>query len=122
MRLVIVLGERRVVRVRVCVPVTEDGAVGHGWGRADQVAVADVSDGRITDWQVIDVAWGESHDRDGEGAHHARVVRFLKEHRVEVVVVRHLGQGMRRTLDRMGLGVLAGVDGEARSAVLLVGR
>ena len=107
--------------MRVCVPVAEDGSVGHRWGRADQVAVAEVADGEVTGWQVVEVAWGESHDRDGEGAHHARVVRFLKEHRIEVVVVRHLGQGMQRTLDRLGLRVLTGVDGEARSAVLLAG-
>jgi hypothetical protein len=35
----------------VCVPVTADGQVDPHWGRAGRVAVADVADGQIRDWQ-----------------------------------------------------------------------
>jgi predicted Fe-Mo cluster-binding NifX family protein len=100
----------------VCIPVTPDGQVGHGWGRAERVAVARVADGAVTDWRELDVRWNEMHDQGTPGAHHARVVRFLREQGVEAVVAGHMGDGMRTTLAKLGVRVRLGASGDARSA------
>jgi hypothetical protein len=71
--------------MRVCVPITADGQVDPRWGRADRVAVADVADGEIRDWQEFAVAWGTLHDQGTEGAHHARVARFLRDNQVQAI-------------------------------------
>lgn len=104
--------------MRVCIPVTPDGQVGGGFGRAPQVAIATVEAGAVADWQEFPVRWDVLHDTTTEGGHHARVARFLMDHAVELVVVGHLGDGMRQMLDRMGLAVRMGAVGNAREAVL----
>lgn len=104
----------------MCVPITSDGNIDPRWGRADWVAVAEVIDGKITNWQEIEVSWSRLHDEGTEGSHHARVVKFLREHHVEGVVAHHIGDGMVRMLDTMGLPVHLGAAGDARVAVLAV--
>ncbi|MDA8316816.1 MAG: hypothetical protein M0010_16835 [Actinomycetota bacterium] len=88
------------------------------WGRAARVALATVEDGRITDWREVEVGWDVLHDTAGEGAHHARVVRFLRGNRVDVVVAHHMGAGMTRMLDTMGVTVKLGAAGDPRLEVL----
>lgn len=94
-----------------------DGLVGGGLGRASRVAVASVADGGIGSWEEFDVGWDVLHDEGTEGAHHARIVRFLREHGVDVVLARGIGPGMQRTLGSMGVRAVAGVQGDARQAV-----
>lgn len=101
----------------LCAPVTAEGLIDPRWGRADWVALADVADGEIKDWQEVEVSWSRLHDEGAPGAHHARVVTFLREHEVEAVVVDHMGDGMVRMLDTMGLPVHSGATGDAREAV-----
>jgi predicted Fe-Mo cluster-binding NifX family protein len=101
----------------VCAPVTREGMIDPRWGRADWVAVADVADGEIVSWQEIEVSWSRLHDEGSSGSHHARVVTFLREHLVEAVVANHIGDGMVRMLDTMGLPVYLGGSGDARTAV-----
>jgi predicted Fe-Mo cluster-binding NifX family protein len=101
-------------------PVTSDGKVGHSWGRAPRVAVADVKDGSLLAWEEIDVAWDRLHDETTEGGHHARVARFLRDHRVETVAAGHMGEPMVHTLERLGIAVHLGVVGDARQAAILV--
>jgi len=103
--------------MRVCIPVTPDGQVGGGFGRAAQVAIATVEDGAVTAWDELPVAWDVLHDTTTEGGHHARVARFLMDHAIELVVVGHMGESMRHMLDRMGLAVRTGATGDAREAV-----
>lgn len=100
-----------------CAPVTAEGMIDPRWGRADWVALADVVDGEIKDWQVVEVSWSRLHDEGGPGTHHARVVTFLREQGVEAVVVDHMGDGMVRMLDTMRLPVHSGAAGDARAAV-----
>ncbi len=107
--------------MKVCVPVTGDGQVDPRWGRAERVAVADVADGEIRNWQEFDVGWGTLHDQGSEGAHHARVARFLREHQIEAVAVHHLGPGMERMLATMSVRVVAGPEADARSAARAAG-
>jgi predicted Fe-Mo cluster-binding NifX family protein len=102
----------------LCIPVTPDGLTAPGWGRARRVAKVSASDGEITDWQEFNVGWDALHDEGTEGAHHARVARFLIDHNVEVVVAEHMGEGMTRMLTTMGIRTALGAHGDARTAVL----
>ena len=101
-----------------CIPVAATGEVGHGWGKAQRVAIAEVSSGEVSRWDEYDVGWDRLHDEGGEGSHHARIVRFLTEHQVGAVVTGHMGPPMQHTLEKMGLAVLLGAVGDARAAVL----
>ncbi len=101
----------------VCIPVTPDGQVGHSWGRADRVAVAETADGSIARWEEFGVGWDRLHDEDGEGAHHARIARFVAEHAVRLVIAGHMGPPMEHMLGRMGVEVRLGASGDARAAV-----
>lgn len=101
----------------VCVPVTTDGNIDPRWGRADWVAIADVQDGKIKTWLEVEVSWSRLHDEGTEGSHHARVVKFLREHGVEAVVAHHMGEGMTRMLSTMEIPVHLGASGDARTAV-----
>lgn len=102
----------------VCTTLGPAGGVGGGLGRASRVAVASVEDGEVSTWEEHSVGWDALHDEGTEGAHHARIVRFLREQGVEVVVARGIGAGMQRTLGTMGLRVVVGVEGDARQAVI----
>lgn len=104
----------------VAVPVTEAGEVGHRWGRAERVAVAGLGEGSVRSWTVHDVRWDVLHDEGGEGQHHARVVRFLREHGITHVVADHMGAGMARMLATMEITVVPPAARDARSAVLAV--
>jgi len=92
----------------VCTPVTKEGLIDPRWGRADWVAVANVVNGEIVSWQEVEVSWSRLHDEGTPGSHHARVVSFLRRHQVEAVVANHIGDGMVRMLDTMGLPVASG--------------
>ena len=102
----------------LCAPVTMDGRIDHGWGRARRVAVVTVEDQQITGWEQVEVGWDALHDQSAEGAHHARVARFLIDHHVEVVVADHMGPGMARMLTTMGLRMALQASGDARDAIL----
>ena len=109
--------ERCFADMIMCAPVTKEGMIDPRWGRADWVAVADVDGGEIVSWQEVEVSWSRLHDEGAPGSHHARVVTFLREHQVEAVVASHIGPGMQRMLDTMGLPVHLGASGDAREAV-----
>jgi predicted Fe-Mo cluster-binding NifX family protein len=104
--------------VIVATPVTVDGRSAGAWGRAHWVAVAQVTGPRLTAWTIHEVGWDESHDIGTHGSHHARVVRFLKDQAVDAVVVDHVGAGMARMLETMGIPVLPASPGDARASVL----
>ena len=104
----------------VCAPVTKEGMIDPRWGRADWVAVADVVDGEVVSWRDVEVSWSRLHDEGTPGSHHARVVSFLRDEHVEAVVVNHMGDGMTRMLETMGLPVHLGAAGDARAAVQAV--
>ena len=105
----------------VCIPVMSTGEVGGGWGRAARVAVAEVLDGAIVRWEPVDVGWDVLHDEGTEGGHHARIARFIADHRVEAVVAAHMGPPMAQMLGRMGITVRLGAHGDAKLAVLAAG-
>jgi predicted Fe-Mo cluster-binding NifX family protein len=104
----------------VCVPVTPTGDIDPRWGRAARVAVVEVQDGELVRWEEFEVAWDQLHDAGTEGGHHARVARFLEDHRIGIVVAEHMGEPMVQMLDRMGMEVRLGASGDAGRAVLFV--
>lgn len=102
----------------VATPIQADGTTGPAWGRAHWVAVADVGEGgAVTSWQVYEVDWDGLHDSVTEGSHHARVATFLGTHQVRAVVVDHVGPGMVRMLDSMGIAILDARPGDAHASV-----
>jgi len=104
--------------VIIATPVTEDGLSAAAWGRAHWVGVADVEDGAVRSWQVHEVGWDVSHDEGTHGSHHARIVRFLKDEGVQAVVVDHMGEGMQRVMNTMGIPLLPASPGDAKASVL----
>ena len=102
----------------VATPVTEDGQSAAAWGRAHWIGVADVVDGEARAWRVHEVAWDQSHDEGTHGSHHARIVRFLREHGIEAVVVDHMGPGMVQVMATMRIPVLPAIAGDARESIL----
>lgn len=100
----------------VCVAVDPSGEVGHSWGKAPVVAVAVVGEGGIRSWDLHEVAWDVSHDAGPHGTHHGRIVRFLQERGVTDVVVLHMGDPMRNTLQKLGVRLHVGAAGPARQA------
>ncbi len=106
----------------ICVAVAGDGSVDPRWGRAHKVAIAAAAGGAIARWEEFEVSWDVLHDAAPEGAHHARVARFLREHAVEAVLAEHMGPGMVRMLETMGVAVRLGVAGDARRAVASAAR
>ena len=100
----------------VGVTTTPHGTVGGGLGRAQTVAVADVPDGEVTSWTEVPVGWGDLHGIGPEGTHHARIVRFVREHGLERVVTSGLGEGMRTTMGKLGVVVRTDLTGDARAA------
>ncbi len=102
----------------VMTPVTPEGATDPRFGRAPRVAVAEVVDGQITSWAEHQVNWDVLHDEGTHGAHHARVMTFLKEQGVEAVVSAEMGPGMARMLDTAKIPVLLASPGDAKASIL----
>jgi predicted Fe-Mo cluster-binding NifX family protein len=102
----------------VATPVDALGQTAHAWGKAHWVGVARLDETGVADWEVHETGWDVSHDQGNHGAHHARIVRFLRENAVEAVVVNHMGEGMRRVMAKMGIALLPATQGDARASVL----
>jgi predicted Fe-Mo cluster-binding NifX family protein len=104
--------------MNIATPVTASGESAAAWGKAHWIGVATVEDGAVTAWQVHEVAWDVSHDEGTHGSHHARIVRFLKEHDIAAVVVDHMGPGMVQVMQTMKIPVLPASPGDAQASVL----
>ncbi len=104
--------------MNIATPVTATGQSAAAWGKAHWIGVATVSDGAVSAWQVHEVAWDVSHDEGTHGSHHARIVRFLKEHDIAAVVVDHMGPGMVQVMETMKIPVLPASPGDAQASVL----
>lgn len=100
------------------VPVNPDGQIGTSFGKAVTMAVATVTDGRISHWQLHEVGWDVLHDQGEHGQHHGRIVRFLKENGVERVMFVNMGSSMMHTINKMGLQLVQVGPMDAREAVI----
>lgn len=101
----------------VAIPVRPDGTTDPRWGKAEFIGLAQTQGSMIASWQVVDVDWNVLHDAGTEGSHHARVVRFLRDHSVTDVVAHHMGDSMFNTLNTLGIQVHLDAHGDARTAV-----
>lgn len=104
--------------MKVLTPVNPDGSSGGHFGKAHWVAVGNIENDQLVDWDVHEVAWDVSHDSGSHGSHHARVISFLKDHHIEYVVAAGMGQGMARMLDSAKVAVLPATAGDAKRSVL----
>ena len=104
--------------MRIAVPVTPDGLVDHSWGRAPRVTVFDVEAGSVTSEHVFEVEWDRLHDAAGEGNHHARVARFLRDNAIDRVAAQHMGPPMVQMLAKLGIALALGASGDARLAAV----
>lgn len=102
----------------VATPVTVDGQTAQAWGRARWIGIAEVAGPRVTSWRIHEVGWDESHDAVSHQSHHDRILRFLTAQNVEAVVVDHVGPGMARLLEQLGIPILPSTPGDARASVL----
>ena len=102
----------------IATPVTSEGHSAAAWGKAHWIGVAEVIDGAVASWRIEEVAWDESHDSGTHGSHHARIVRFLKDESIDAVVVDHMGEGMVRVMNTMGIPILTATPGDARQSIL----
>jgi predicted Fe-Mo cluster-binding NifX family protein len=102
----------------ICIPVTPDGQVDGGFGRAARVAVIRVDGGEVLADEVHAVRWDELHDMGPEGSHHARIARFLLDQGVEGVAAGHIGPPMQHTLAKMGILFWLGAAGDARTVAI----
>lgn len=107
----------------ICISIAGGDQVGGGWGKARDVAVAEVSpEGEILRWEDFNVRWDELHGQGGEGAHHARIAKFLMDHGVERVITGHMGPGMHHMLEKMNISTVVDVQGNAREIAAQYGR
>ena len=77
--------------------------------------------GEVCDWQEFTLACETLHNQGSEGAHHARVARFLRDNGIQAVGVHHVGPRMQRMLDSMAIQVVTGLSGDARTAARAAG-
>lgn len=104
--------------MNIAIPVTGEDTVDPRWGKAHNVAVAKVGPQGIAAWDAYEVDWDTLHDQGPHGTHHGRIVRFLKEHDIDAVVINHAGPPMMNTMAKMGLKIAVGAQGSPREAVL----
>ncbi len=103
--------------MNVATPVDGSGNTAHAWGKAHWVGVARVEGDSVVEWDVYETDWDTLHDVGSHGSHHARIVRFLREHDIAAVVVDHMGEGMRQVMAKMGIPLLPSTPGDARASV-----
>ncbi len=87
-----------------------------GLGRAHRVALTSIENGVVGPWDVIEVKWGEAHELENEGSHHARVAKFVRDRGANEIVASGAGPDMRRMLERLGVRLTL-ASGPARPAV-----
>ena len=102
----------------IATPVTADGLVDPRWGKAHNVALAEILDGELMSWDEHEVKWDVLHDEGTEGSHHARIVKFLRENQVDAVIIRGCGESMLNTMQKMGLIIALDAEGVAQDIAL----
>ncbi len=101
---------------KIIIAVMDDAGMLTGVGRAPKAAIAKVHDGKIASWEEIEVRWGEAHESEEEGAHHASIAKFLIGHGAKEIVAGGAGPDMQQMIKRMKIGLTL-ASGGAREAV-----
>ncbi|MFT0847625.1 NifB/NifX family molybdenum-iron cluster-binding protein [Actinomycetaceae bacterium L2_0104] len=102
----------------IATPVTADGQVDPRWGKAHDVALAEILDGELMSWDEHEVKWDDLHDEGTSGSHHARIVKFLRENQVDAVIINRCGDSMLNTMQKMGLIIALDAEGPAKDIAL----
>ena len=84
----------------------ENGEVFQHFGHTEQFKLFDVTDGRITESQVVDT----------NGAGHGALAGFLKEADADALICGGIGPGAQNALAEAGITLYAGVQGSADAA------
>ncbi len=92
----------------------ENGQVFQHFGHTRQFKLYTVTDGAVTDSQVVDTA----------GSGHGALAGFLAAHQVDTVICGGIGGGAQMALAEAGIRLYGGVSGSADGAVeaLLAGK
>ncbi|MBP3222712.1 MAG: NifB/NifX family molybdenum-iron cluster-binding protein [Actinomycetaceae bacterium] len=108
----------------IALPVTDHGDIDSRWGRAHFLAIAetDADTDKLVGWEVTAVRWDELHDSGEPGTHHGRIIKFLKENAVDIVVCHHMGPGIAHSIDKMGIMIVKDAAGDARTLVNTYGK
>ncbi len=103
--------------MRVRAAARGDDRVDPRWGRFCRLALADIDYGAIAGWAAYEIAWDCPHGVGGEGARHACVARFPRQHPIDTVVAGHVGTGRARMRRTTGITAPPGARGDARYGV-----
>jgi len=87
-----------------------------GIGRAPRVAIATVEGGKVRSIEEIDVGWGESHEVEQEGLHHANVAKFIRAHSIGAIIAAGAGPDMQRMIEKLGIKLYL-ASGDFRKAL-----
>ena len=104
----------------VCVPMNPDATVTPRLGQAPRVAVCRIDAGQVESWAEHPVEWDTTYGVDVLGVHHPRVIRFLRDNDVEVVVADQVCDSMQSVLDSLDIRLYTGLTGDAHAAVASV--
>ena len=101
----------------ICVPLNTDGTIHQILGQAPVVATCQVDEGMVTDWVEHPVHWDQTYGVDVKGVHHPRIIRFIQENDVNVVVANDVCESMQKVFATLGVTVHLHNDGNGRAAV-----
>jgi predicted Fe-Mo cluster-binding NifX family protein len=75
--------------------VTDGGLVDPRWRCTERTATAKVEGDSTVRWEEFAVSWDTLRHSGSESVHQAWVVRFLRQHGLDAMVARHVGQDTR---------------------------
>jgi predicted Fe-Mo cluster-binding NifX family protein len=91
------------VSMVICATLVGPNQVGGGLGRTDRVAIARMRNGSETQVEEHEVRWARLYDQRSATEHHDDIARFLKDHKVEMVVTGHAARDLEQILDDMSI-------------------
>lgn len=110
--------------MKIAIAILPNGMINSHMGRTKRVALAAIENGKIADWQEVDVPFGENHDHNHnhhdhhddhhhhdhdhhhhDHHHHDAIGDFMVENGVDTVLVEHVGPGIQHVLNRAKVNV-----------------
>ena len=85
----------------------ENGEIFQHFGHTEAFKIYDVTDGKITDTQVVDT----------NGSGHGALAGFLVQHGIDTLICGGIGDGAQNALAQVGIRLFGGVSGNADDAV-----
>lgn len=101
---------------RIVLAAIDEAGLLTGIGRAPRAAIVQIDKGKPEKAEEIDVKWGEAHETEQEGLHHASIAKFMRAHNISDVIAAGAGSDMQGMLSRLGISVHFG-SGNYRDAL-----